>query len=71
MLDNHMVHGAQAELDKKGQCPNCNRLLVLIDWCEENREKCCFCKGDDDSTDCLNKVEKLWCDRCEIILEVE
>lgn len=71
MLDNHMVHGADKELDKKGSCPNCGRLMVLLDWCEDIKEKCGFCKGDDNAPDCLNRVDKNYCKYCDIVVDID
>ena len=67
MLDNHMVHGNK----DKGCCPECGRLMNPVDWCDENHHKCEYCKGDDESTDCPNKIEKLYCSVCEISVPID
>lgn len=54
-----------------GGCPQCKRLMVLVDWCEENREKCNWCKGKDGALDCHNRIEKNYCRFCHIALDTE
>jgi len=71
ILDNHMVSEGDKELDKKGGCPSCGRLMALVDWCEDAREKCTYCKGDDESTDCVNHIEKNYCRHCEIAVDID
>lgn len=54
-----------------GGCPNCKRLMVLVDWCDSGHSKCEHCHGDDDSVDCTSRIEKNYCSYCNIAIDVE
>lgn len=53
-----------------GGCPNCKRLMVLVDWCSDGHSKCDKCHGED-SYDCVNHVEKNYCKWCHIAVDVD
>jgi len=55
-----------------GTCKTCKGKLELIDWCEPENMVCeQDCGNNLEDKDCMVMEERLRCERCGIILEVQ
>ena len=68
---NHMVDGADRELDRRGRC-SCGGQLVEIDWCSEQNCECYKeCSHNIPKMPGYQAETKLKCRRCRAIVDAE
>lgn len=69
---NHMANQADKEREKKGECPECHRLLKIVDWCTENGYVCSLrCEHNIPNMPCYQAEEKLYCEHCSLSFPID
>lgn len=71
-MGNHIADQGQKEYADKSSCPNCKHILESIDWCIDNSAECtCDCDSFHEGMDCPHREERVRCNRCEKVYEVD